>query len=83
MAKDSETWLKQSTHGQFLSLKYELDWMKVVDFLLKVNFWASPDNYDSPSTIALPVYAPVSRKLKSSMILRNLKRDHILVCQQC
>jgi len=33
-------------------LEYQLDWIKIVDFLKIAKFWASPDNYDSPSTIS-------------------------------
>ena len=28
-------------------LEYQLDWIKIVDFLLIAKFWASPDNYCS------------------------------------
>ena len=31
-------------------LEYQLDWIKIVDFLLIAKFWASPNNFDSPST---------------------------------
>ena len=30
-------------------LEYQLDWIKIVDFLLIAKFLASPDNYASPS----------------------------------
>ena len=30
-------------------LEYQLDWIKIMDFLLIAKFWASPDNYYPPS----------------------------------
>ena len=30
-------------------LEYQLDWIKIVDFLLLAKFLAIPDNYESPS----------------------------------
>ena len=30
-------------------LEYQLDWIKIVDFLLIANFWASPNNLYPPS----------------------------------
>ena len=29
--------------------KFHKDWTTIVDFLLIAKFWASPDNYQSPS----------------------------------
>ena len=36
-------------------LEYQLDWIKIVDFLLIAKFWASPDNYCSPSISTNPL----------------------------
>ena len=33
----------------FMFLEYQLDWIKIVDFLSIAKFLAIPDNYESPS----------------------------------
>ena len=32
-------------------LEYQLYWIKIVDFLLRAKFWASPNNFYSPSNM--------------------------------
>ena len=53
MSNCCETWSKQPTQRLVILLEYELDWMKIVDFLLIDNFFASPDNFYSPSIFGL------------------------------
>ena len=45
-----ETWWQYSSHEYFMLLEYLLDWIKIVDFLLIANFWASLLIFWAPST---------------------------------
>ena len=45
-----ETWWKYSSHECFKFLQYQLDSIKIVDFLVIAKFMASPDNYATPSS---------------------------------
>ena len=44
-----ETWWKYSSHEYFMLLEYQLDWIKIVNFLLIAKFWATANNFYSPS----------------------------------
>ena len=37
-ANPKETWLKLLAHEQVKLLEYQLDWIRIVDFLLTANF---------------------------------------------
>ena len=39
----------ENIHIYFMLLEYQLDWIKIVDFLLIAKFWASPNNLYPPS----------------------------------
>ena len=41
-------------------LEYQLDWIKILDFLLMAKFLASPDNYATPSMNIYPRQWPVA-----------------------
>ena len=43
-------------------LEYQLDWIKIVDFLLIAKFWASPNNFESPSTY-IPFFKNIAKGL--------------------
>ena len=55
-------------------LEYQLDWIKIVDFLLIAKFWASPDNYDSPSMSARSLWVHTIRRLGSNKSTRAERR---------
>ena len=56
-------------------LEYQLDWIKIVDFLLIAKFWASPNNLYSPSmnkpllSIKHPVLAAQTKLRKNPAFL--------------
>ena len=45
-----ETWWKYSSQECFMLLEYQLDWIKIVDFLSIAKFFASANNFRPPST---------------------------------
>ena len=68
-----ETWWKYSSHECFMFQKYQLDWIKIVDFLLIAKFWAFLLFFETPSIYNLFHIFRCYQKFTQDLLMRCLR----------
>ena len=67
MSNPYETWWKWLTHDVINFTKFHEDWTKIVDFLLRVNFWMCPGFFAQTLLKSIFVYCVDNTQLVTSV----------------
>ena len=78
-----ETWWKYIWIECFMLLEYQLDWIKIVDFLLIAKFLVIPENYDSPSSTAWAYKRVIIRSLYAKEHIAEVRKSCLIMNFLC